>query len=55
MWDGIDEEANLNGWIVPANYIIKTGAKMTAFSGKKEYKPINDRAIIPLTLSQLNR
>ena len=40
--------------IVPANYIIKTGANMTAYSSKKEYKPVNDRAIIPLTLHQLN-
>jgi hypothetical protein len=27
---------------------------MTAYSSKKEYKPVNDRAIIPLTLYQLN-
>jgi hypothetical protein len=25
-----------------------------AYSAKKEYKPVNDRAIIPLTLLQLN-
>lgn len=24
------------------------------YSSKKEYKPVNDRAIIPLTLFQLN-
>ena len=40
--------------MVPANYIIKTGANRMQYSTKKEYKPINDRAIIPLTLQQLN-
>ena len=25
-----------------------------AYSGKKDYKPINDKAIIPLTLVQIN-
>ena len=25
-----------------------------AYSGKKDYKPINDKAIIPLTLLQIN-
>jgi hypothetical protein len=25
-----------------------------AFSNKKEYKPINDKAIVPLTLYQIN-
>jgi len=27
---------------------------MTTYSNKKEYKPVNDKAIIPLTLFQIN-
>jgi hypothetical protein len=27
---------------------------MTTYSNKKDYKPVNDKAIIPLTLFQIN-
>ena len=29
--------------------------RQMAYSGKKDYKPINDKAIIPLTLNQINQ
>jgi hypothetical protein len=41
--------------ILAYNYLLWREAKeKQMYSGKKEYKPVNDKAIIPLTVHQIN-